>query len=469
MGEGLIYLVARILQFGSYILVLPVVTRLLSQEEVGVVALATLVFQALLGAASLGLTTVVAFPIYERAADGHHRAAQMLTASAAISTAIIAAAHLAGPWWARGGLGGYGPAMQLAVWMALPMSIQSGCLSVLQAQRRSAAFVLSTLVSTIGGQLLGLLLLWGRATPGAYFVGLLVGAVAGCLVSATLAKVTPRRLPSRTELSAALRHGSPTVVHTLAAIVLSAGDRVILADQLGLTAAARYQVAYSLATAGFSLTNALNNAWAPHIFSESEERRWITLADSSVRVAVLVAGSAGALGLAAPLALRFAAPPTYQPDELVHPVAIILGSMLFEVRYLSGMHVLFWTKRTASLALIQPASAMVNIALNLLLIRTFGLSGAALATLAGYATAGLMSRAAARRVADVPWQGRNEAMVFVVSAIVLVIAGFAPGGGLPLALRLVAAVAIGAVLLRLIQAELRRENREVRAGLGEPG
>ena len=76
---------------------------------------------------------------------------------------------------------------------------------------------------------------------------------------------------------------------------------------------------------------------------------------------------------------------------------------MFDLAYLSAVHVLFRSKRTGMLTVIMPCAAVMNIALNVVLIPRWGLTGAAVSTLVAYAVAGATSRLAARRVTKVVW------------------------------------------------------------------
>lgn len=446
--HGLAYLGARAVQLLAYVAVMPVVTRLLDETGYGTVALALVVFQALAAVAPLGLTSVVAWDLYERSADAERAAQRLLVATAAIASAFVVVAWVTGPVWSRMFTGlGFDGALQLAVLLVLPVTVQAAALAIFQAQARPGAFVATTLVVTAGGQSLGLALLFVRDTPASYLAGVLAGAVAGAVLALVLLPLRTVRPASSDRVRAAIRHGGPTVAHLLGFMVLALADRVLVERALGIDAAARYQVAYVVGSVGSVVLYGLNNAWAPMVYEDEDDGRWTTLTQTSVPVARLVAVLVAAVSLAAPLGLRILAPPSYGTDELAGVATLVAAATLFDFVYLSSVMVLFKRKRTGALLVVMPAAAALNVGLNLWLLPRWGLDGAAVATVLGYALMAGLAVVASRRQAHVPWDrpALARAGIGALAAVALALVLPTTGAGLVVRIALVAALGVLAV------------------------
>ena len=461
--HGVVYVAGRVVQIGAYVAVMPLVTRQLTSADYGRVALALVVFQALAAMASFGLTSVVAWSIYEEGAAGVERAQRLLVATTAISASVVVVAHVLGPRWTSVfAVLSYSGPIPLAVWLVLPFTIQAGASTIFQAQHRPVAFVTTTVVTTVGGQCCGLALLAVRGTPAAYLTGVLVGAVAGAVVALVLLPLRTLRPADAAAVRAAFRHGGPTVAHLLGFMVLALADRILIERMIGLEGAARYQTAYVVGSLATVLLYGLNNAWGPMIYADGEDQRWSTLVRSSVQVAWLVALVVVGVAMAAPLGLRILAPASYDLAGLSGVTVLIAAATLFDFVYLASVHVLFVTKRTGALVLVMPVAAAVNVGLNLLLLSRWGLIAAGVSTVAGYMVmAGLAGRAS-RKVAIVPWDLEALARPLAVILVGLGAALALPDHGPVLALRLAIAVAAAAVLgigvLRTVRLDPSRES-----------
>jgi O-antigen/teichoic acid export membrane protein len=244
--------------------------------------------------------------------------------------------------------------------------------------------------------------------------------------------------------------GLPTIPHSLGIYVLAAGDRVIVERLEGLAAVARFHVAYIAGSLGIFLLSALNNAWSPVVFGARDEDRWQVLADTSAAVWRVGALAAGALALGAPAGLLVLAPASYDRAALAEVTAIVAASAIPMVLYLSNVHIVFWLARTGVLAWVTPLSAAANIGLNLLLIPALGLTGAAIATLITYVLQAVVIRWRASRLADVPWRVRPAVQAALIGAALVGLALLLPATGVWVALRAVAAVAVGGALVAFV-------------------
>ncbi len=393
---------ASLVRAAATVLVLPITTRVLSPGALGVTSIAAVVSMLIVAVGALGLHSAA-----NREYFGHDggasdpRLGRTLSVAALAAVTITAVAvHLAGPTWARlFDQLSYDRALQLAVVTAVPMVLVVVSQNLLRAEDRPIPFVAIALVSTIGGQLLGLALAgYHDGDPAWYLGGVLAGYAAGGIAGAVAVRLWPGRLHAD-ELGRALRIGLPTVPHSVGIFLLATGDRLVVEHLLGVSAVGRYQVAYLVGSAGVVLVMAFNAAWAPLVFGADPKDRSRTLHETTAASARLLALVAGAIGVGAPLALLVAAPGEYDAAALVTTVAIIAPSGFFYARYQAAALTLVADRRTMPLAFATPLAAVVNLGANLLLIPHYGLEGAAIATTASYALwAFVVERAAARSI-----------------------------------------------------------------------
>jgi O-antigen/teichoic acid export membrane protein len=435
--QGSVYLIARAVQLVVFVAVMPLVTRQLDPLEYGVVAVALVVFQAVGAFAPVGITSVVAWSIYEHEDDAERTAQRLLIATGGLAVAVALLVHVTGPLWSGAFADlGYGGPLQLAVWMAVPVTVQACAMTIFQAQQRPGAFVACAIVGSAGGQVLGLAALATHSTATAYLAGVTLGAAAGALLALVLLPLRTLRPAPWSRVAAAVRHGGPTVAHLLGFMVLALADRLLIERMIGLESAARYQVAYVVGSAGSVLLYGLNNAWAPMVYADEDDGRWSTLTTTAVPLARLVGFVVAAVALTAPIGLRILAPASYGTNELTDVAVIVAASTLFDFVYLAAVHVLFKRKRTAVLLVAMPAAATLNVVLNLLLLEAWGLRGAAVATLAGYGLLALITARASRRVAAVPWPFPLAVVPLAVAATGILLGLLLPGAGIHLAVRL---------------------------------
>ncbi len=429
------------------LLLLPLTTRVLSSDELGLVSTAQVITNILLAVAAFGLHSAAMREYFGNETDaGSPTLARSLSLAAVIATVIVATlAHLTGSSWSQAVSGvPYGSALILSVVVIIPMSVHVVAQNLLRAEHRPLPFGIAALVATLGGQLLGIAIAVARGgTATDYLTGVLIGFAVGALISAGTAGLT-RQLPTRSQLIAGLRLGLPTIPHSLGIFLLQVGDRLVINDLLGLAAVGRYQVAYLVGSSGIMLIMAFSAAWTPMIFGiDRDDERWNELATSTGLVHRLIGLISVGLILLAPLVLKIAAPASYDTKSLVPVVLIVAPSAAAYVTFQASSMVLFHLRRTGPLGLTSLVAAVVNLGLNLMLVNSWGLKGAAAATTITYILWAFAVRSIAARVATVDWHDRELAGAVVAigaSAAVSAVVGL---GTAAIVIRLVLAAAAG--------------------------
>ncbi len=443
IGRGSIYTFSAATQLLLSGLLLPVLTRLMPAREYGVVALAILLGGLTTAIGTSGLPVALS-RTYFAERNGPEIAKRLVLGALLPALAVVVVVELASPLWLSAFSEVHeGLALQLGVLATVPsVVVASGC-SYLRCRERSGAFVAVTVVSNIGGTLIGLAAVAldrGDAAT-AYMAGFLAGMSLGAALSLLIIMQHDAVVPRWRELTAALRVGAPLIPQGIAWLVLALGDRAVIQAMSGSGPVGRYQVAYTLGAVGLSLVTALCTALPPIIFGRVEAKRWDNLSVALSTTIILAAPIAAALAVGGPLVLRVFVPSSYRPAELTGVIAPVAAAMLPWAIYGIRSNVLVWDRRTGLIAWGTIASAIANIGLVWLLLPPFGLTGASLATFLAYSLLAWFMWYPTHREAPTYWSavglwGWVAALVFIVAG------GFAPINGIWFALRLLTTIAI---------------------------
>jgi O-antigen/teichoic acid export membrane protein len=227
--------------------------------------------------------------------------------------------------------------------------------------------------------------------------GLLLGYLAGFALAAAAAVVFARKNLSSSGDLALLRdgmaYGLPLIPHLLAHQVMTYADRLLLDHRVGAEETGFYSTAYLFASGLTVIALSLNKATLPQVFGkmklilETDETSVRALASSQMtRIFTtwlgLVSWLAFSASLLAPEVLTRFMPESYAPAAPMMPW-VIWGTAMHAL-YLLPVNSLLYRKKTSLISIISIGSAVLNIALNLVLIPRYHGLGAALATLIAY-------------------------------------------------------------------------------------
>lgn len=450
LGKGSIYTLGTGVQAAGAWLVLPLVTRVLDPAQFGVVAACTVVVQVLSTLISLGAANPILRLWYE-GDDGPERARSMYLFAVLAGLGLAAVAFVTGPLWVRVFDGvAFAGAMQLAVVASALLSAVVVGQALVRARDAAGTFVGITLLTSLVGPALGLALA-GAHGPAGYVGGLALGYAAGAVVGLAVSRPSARHLGTPALVRETLAIGLPTIPHSIALYLISAADRVVIQHQLGLAEVGRYQLAYVVGTAAITVVSAVNNAWAPIVYGAAEHERWEVLARTSAVLLAIGSLLGGCVGLLAPVALDLVAPGSYRTDGLAATTSVLAVAIVPMLLYQSHVQVLFQRGRTGTLGWASPVAAVVNVGLTVVLVASWGLVGAAVATVASYGVQAVLIRAAARRLVVVPWRRRAAARAWAGAGALALVGWALPASAPATALRLAlaaGAVTVGAVLVR---------------------
>jgi len=202
----------------------------------------------------------------------------------------------------------------------------------------------------------------------------------------------------------ALRFGVPLIPHVGGMFLLTTVDRFVINSELGLAQAGIYMVAVQLGMALSLVFDAVNKAYVPWLFErlkrdEDSEKRQI-VRYTYAWYAFILAG-AGLSFIVGPWLIVFVAGDQYmQAGEVIG--WLVLGQV-FNGMYLMVTNFIFFSKRTGLLSAASLTSGIANLGLLVILVRHFGIQGAAYAFCASMALRFLLSWYVAQKRHAMPW------------------------------------------------------------------
>jgi O-antigen/teichoic acid export membrane protein len=273
-------------------------------------------------------------------------------------------------------------------------------------------------------------------------IGVIVGNFTGTL-AVYLALLAYRREQlglelDRRLLAAMQRFGWPLVPSALALIAINFSDRFFIAHLASLEEVGRYELGVRIASAMVLLLSAFRMAWPGFAYSiEDEDEAKRTYAFVLTYLVALASWIALALGLLAPWLVQVLAP----TNEAFWPGERVVAPLAFGAALFAGFIVVSIgigrARRTGFNWIVTGTAAAVDIGLNLALVPTYGMEGAAAAALVSFAVLFAFMAAYSHRIYPVPYQWRRV-LTALLAGGALAVAGKAVdvplGGAIALAL-----------------------------------
>ncbi|BAX55493.1 polysaccharide biosynthesis protein [Photobacterium damselae subsp. piscicida] len=190
-----------------------------------------------------------------------------------------------------------------------------------------------------------------------------------------------------TYIKEALSFGVPLIPHHLGFFLMGTFDRIIINDKLGLESAGIYMVAFQLSTAMSIIYDAINKAYVPWLFGilkrndEHEKRKVVKITYLHFGLSLLMASVAFLIG--EPIITLVVGESYRQSGEIVGWFCL---GQAFSGMYLMVTNYVFYSKKTKFLSIITIGSGIINVSLLMVLMNYFGLKGAVIS----FATAKLI-------------------------------------------------------------------------------
>ncbi len=407
LGNALIML-AGLLSF-------PILTRLLTVEEYGVMNLVATALALMVALGKLGMQhAALRFHAEVRVRDGEpgllRHASTVVFGMGAVGLFAslvwaVVSQTLPDHWWNDPRVA---PLFLLTAVLIVVRVLESAFVNPLRADEQSGVLNVYFVVRRWAGLavIVAVLLalqrdLWGfyAATIATELLALVLLAV-WCLSRqpVSIQAVSPPMFRSM------VAFGLPMLAYELSSVVLSMGDRYLIQHLVGAEALGVYVAAYNLCDyLRAALLAALVAAAQPaylRLWAESGAEATAAFLKRFVHVYLMAAAYlvAGLSAIGSEL-LQLLASAKYTAGAVIIPWT--LTGMAFDTLVVVLGAGLYIQKRTLTVAAFVVVSAVANIGLNALLIPRLGLTGAGIATLAGYGSLLLMCAVAGRRSIDI--------------------------------------------------------------------
>lgn len=180
------------------------------------------------------------------------------------------------------------------------------------------------------------------------------------------------------DIKYALSFGVPLIPHVVGAFLLVSIDRLIVTKELGIHAVGIYMVAVNIGNGFNMLFNAINKAYSPLMYEilknnrDGEKKNVIKITYVYFLFLSLFGGFSF---LIAPKILEFVVGPDFHDASRIIPF-IVMGQIFRGMYYVVSVYI-FFTKKTKFLSAITICSGLLNVGLIFYLIPHFGLIGAA--------------------------------------------------------------------------------------------
>ncbi len=280
--------------------------------------------------------------------------------------------------------------------------------ALFRVEERSTAYVIATLTNLVITVAATVLLVVGLE-QGA--IGVIVGNWIGTL-AVYLVLLGYRReqlgLQFDRPLLREMQHfGWPLVPAALALIAVNFSDRFFLSHMVGLDEVGVYEIGVRVASAMVLLLTAFRLAWPAFAYSiEDDDEAKATYAYVLTYLVYIASWLALGLAVLSPWVVRLLTsdPAFYEGSRVVPLLAFGTASYAAYIVMAIGVG---RARRTQFNWVIAGAAAVVNVALNLALIPTYEMMGAAVATVAAYVVLFAGMTFWAQRVFPVPYQWRR--------------------------------------------------------------
>jgi O-antigen/teichoic acid export membrane protein len=408
------------------LITLPVLARIFSPAQYGVIEIGSVLFGFLAVVADGGLGSASQRSYYDYGDDDVRQRRSVLATAllASLGVALSLAAALVllrGPvadalFDTRGQ-----EAVIVFVALSLPLSVCA--LLTREAMRlrfRAWHYVASSVIATVVTAAVGLgLVLLADSGVEAIFLGILFGNLCATAYGFVVAGRDFAGAPSRPELHVMLRYGVPLIPTAVAGWALAFLDRLMLGRLASLDDVGQYAIAGRLGSVLMFAVTAFALAYSPFILSLYQQDRAL---EREARGRAMVLVTTGLLVIAAVLSLfareviAVVAPEFDQAYRVVGLLA--LGIVAFGTTPMT-MTGLSLARRTGYFARYSLLALAVNVVLNFLLIPPLGMFGAAAATLVAFLVLTLLYHRASQRHVPIVLPRGMLLRVVLITAVVI--------------------------------------------------
>lgn len=401
------YTLSNIAATGIPFLLLPFLTRVLTPQDYGIVAMfgvVVSVFGAVAGLGSNGAVEVRYFELGKAAMSSYVSACLLILVTSALALLVLAwlgaeilreLTAIPSDW------------LLMCVVVAALQFVTLLRLSIWQVEGKAGKYALMQVSQSGLNAALSVLLVLGlgMAWTGRLWGISLSAALVGCVSLSSLWRDQWLiRGMHKAHLRDALSFGAPLVLHLTGGLLISTVDRWILTNLLDVAQTGVYSVALQIGMVISLITGAANKAYAPWLFrhlGRQTDLEKIRLVRYTYAYFFGILGLASLIGLTAPTLLSVLVGRSFQAASTIVPLVAIgyaFGGMYFMVT-----NYVFVAGATARLSLITVTAGGINLLCTYWLVQKHGISGAGYGFMASQLFLFLGTWALAHSVQPMPW------------------------------------------------------------------
>lgn len=406
-GDAAIYTISNFSVAGIPFLLMPVLTRVLTPEAYGLVAMFTVVVSLLVVCIGLNVHGAIMVRFFERGAL--HLPSYVTTCLIILAVSmtvfcvvivvfaevLVKATAIPVLW------------LFVAVLVAACQSVVQIMLILLQASKKPKQYGALRIGQAVTDGIISLVLVvvlsysWQGRLSGMALAWMIAGSVAICLMRS---QGWVSRTPNAACANDALRYGLPLIPHALGALFLGMADRFLVTNLLNIESTGVYVVAIQIGMVLGITADAINRAFAPWLMETllqaSYEKKCSIVKYTYLYFSVmLLVATVGAL--LTPYLLDMLVGPRYQAAAPI--VGYILFGNAFMGMYYMVTNYVFIVRRTELLSSLTLAVGVTNTAVTYYLIIEGGIVGAAQAFMIGQALLFLGTWLIANYCYQMPW------------------------------------------------------------------
>jgi O-antigen/teichoic acid export membrane protein len=202
----------------------------------------------------------------------------------------------------------------------------------------------------------------------------------------------------------ALSFGIPLVPHVVGGFLLLSVDRIVINEKLGLAEVGIYMLAVQLSSVLKIIFHSINKAYSPWLFGElkeNNEKTKIQIVKLTYVYFLCLLFISGLIFLFGPFFVVLIAGSDYQNAGPI--IGYLCLGNIFNGMYLMVANYIFYSKKTFGLSLVTVSSGVINIILLFLLIEPYGLVGAGIAFAVSNFVMFLLAWITSSKLHNMPW------------------------------------------------------------------
>lgn len=403
LKASIVYTIASLFSKGLAIITVPIFTRLMSTEQMGIVNLYNSWHSMISVVATLSLTSggyIIAMKEFKNERDKYMSSVLTLTSCMAIVLTVI---YLLSPTYWESLTGLSRPLMILLLfgllvspatefWLARQRYeykyVNAGVVTIVSALVASVISIVALIVAEkMGYKNLGEVRLFSN-----FFVVYGVALVLWIYIF-----VKGKVLVNSKYWKYSLALSIPLIGNSMASQILSVSDRTMISSMVGNDAVGIYSVLYTVSSISLIIWSAINSSFVPFLFEgiEKEEKK-----EPIKKVANQLMFAYGTMAflitLVAPEIVRILATEEYYEAIYIMP-PIAAGVFLTSISNMYS-NVLIYHKKTQFIMISSITAAVINVTLNCFAINKWGYMAAAYTTMVAYIVLAIIQAVVSIRV-----------------------------------------------------------------------